>query len=212
MHGSLRLTAIILALAMAPPSWGCLAPSRPGDDADYKTIILAEVVGVHLTEYAQFRVQEVYDGNSWATDGSLAYEVDLITFETFKGSAGRTLSLRVPSGCAIPTAELNQFAIFYVRESGDALIIPQNYHDYRERLKKFGSRYTSTCNTSKQRFTPHPCWKPEMARLECVLAVHRITQMMGPSCPAGPQAVYEQLSGETLAPYDWKPPLYPQEK
>jgi hypothetical protein len=105
MRASLNLAAITLGLLVAPSSWGCLSREVPGPDADYQTIVLAEVVGVHLTDYGRARLEQIREGrpgpNTWQSDTSPGYEVDLIGFETFKGSIGQTMSLRLPGGAAL---------------------------------------------------------------------------------------------------------------
>jgi hypothetical protein len=160
MRLTLQLSTIVLALAMAPSAWGCLGPDRPGLDSEYKTIFLAETVGVHLTGYAHGRLQELPGGEAVRIDSGFEYEADLIPHETFKGKTPSTLSLRLGSGgCGPGVVGLTQFAIFYVREDGSAMLVPQSADDYQQRLKKFGSRYTAPCASETERRLPHPCWK-----------------------------------------------------
>jgi hypothetical protein len=160
MHAWIGLAATLVALAMAPTAWGCTQRDRPGPDTDYKTIFLAEVVGVHLTGYAHGRLQELRGGEAVRIDGNFEYEVDLIAYETFKGKTPSTLSLRLGSGgCGPGIVGLTQFVIFYVREDGSAAPVPQDDDDYQERLKKFGSRYTAPCASEVERRLSHPCWK-----------------------------------------------------
>jgi hypothetical protein len=154
------MSTIVLAFAMAPSAWGCTQLDRPGPDSEYKTIFLAEVVGVHLTGYAHGRLQELRGGEAVRIDGNFEYEADLIPYETFKGKAPSTLSLQLGSGgCGPGVVGLTQFAIFYVREDGSAMLVPQSVDDYQQRLKKFGSRHTAPCASEVERRLSHPCWK-----------------------------------------------------
>lgn len=210
MRQSLKLAAITLGVLTVPISWGCPAPTRPNADSTYKTIVLAEVVGVHLTDYTAARLDQMKEGRAyaWPSDASPGYDVDLIAFETFAGSADKTLSLHVAAGCAVPTPELNQFGIFYVNEDGTAQVVFQNHRDYRDRLEKLGSRYTGLCETTLERFSPHPCWKPTQAQLQCVTHIKDIAYSTRSSCPAGVQELYERLKEHTVVPYGWQwPPL-----
>jgi hypothetical protein len=209
MHGSFRLIASVLGALMASTSWACPAPSRPKEDSEYKVIAVAEIVGIHLTEYAQARLEQIKEGRAytWPMDTSPGYDVDVIPFETLKGSTDRTMAIHVSAGCGVPTPDLNQFGIFYVDEAGNAQVVLQDHTEYRDRLEKLGSRYTTTCSTS-ERFAPHPCWKPRQERLECLSLVKNIAFVTRFSCPAGVQELYEQMKGVTVKQYGWEwPPL-----
>ena len=160
MRALVRLSTIVLALAMAPSAWGCAQRYRVGPDSDYNTIFLAEVVGVRLTGYAHGRLQQLRGGEAVRIDGEFEYEADVIPYETFKGKTPSTLSLRLGSGrCGPGIVGLTQFVIFYVREDGSAAPVPQDDDDYQERLKKFGSRHTAPCASEVERRLSHPCWK-----------------------------------------------------
>ena len=210
MNGSLGLAAMFVGLSMASTGWGCPAPTRPNADSTYKTIVLAEVVGVHLTDYTQARLDQIKEGRAyaWPSDASPGYDVDLIPFETFKGSTDKTMSLRVAAGCAVPTPELTQFGIFYVNEDGNAQVVLQSHRDYRDRLENLGSRYTGLCETTLQRFNPHPCWKPTGTQLQCISYVKDLAYAARSSCPAGVSELYERMKEQTVVPYGWQwPPL-----
>ena len=160
MRALVRLSMIVIALAMAPAAWGCAQRYSVGPDSSYKTIFLAEVVGVRLTGYAHGRLEQLRGGEPVRIDGEFGYEADVIPYETFKGKTPSTLSLRLGSGrCGPGIVRLTQFVIFYVREDGSAAPVPQEDPEYRERLKKFGSRYTAPCASEVERRLPHPCSK-----------------------------------------------------
>lgn len=160
MRAFIRLSTIAFALAMAPSAWGCAQRYRVGSDSEYKTIFLAEVVGVRLTGYAHGHLEQLRGGEPVRIDGNFEYEADVIPYETFKGKTPSTLSLRLGSGrCGPPIVGLTQFVIFYVNEDGHAGVVPQNDDDYQERLKKFGSRYAAPCASEVERRLPHPCSK-----------------------------------------------------
>jgi hypothetical protein len=160
MRLTLHLSTIVFALAMAPSAWGCAQRYRVGADSAYKTIFLAEVVGVRLTGYAHGRLQQLRGGEPVRIDGDFGYEADVIPYETFKGKTPSTLSLHLGSGrCGPPRVGLTQFVIFYVSEDGSAGVVPQNDDDYQERLRKYGSRYSAACASEVERRLPHPCSK-----------------------------------------------------
>jgi hypothetical protein len=209
MNGSLGLAAMCVGVSMASIGWACPAPVQPNADSSYETIVLAEVVGVHLTDYTPERLQQIKEGRlyAWPSDTSPGYDVDLIAFETFKGTTEKTLSLHVAAGCGVPTPDLNQFGIFYVNETGQARVVLQAHSDYRDRLQKLGSRYAATCLPA-ERFSTHPCWKPSLARLECLSLVKDLAFITPLSCPIGVQELYEQMKAVTVKQYGWQwPPL-----
>jgi hypothetical protein len=112
MRGLSVLAALALGVLAPSISWACSSPTRPNADSAYKSIVLAEVVGVRLTDYIQARLDQIKEGRpyAWQSDGSAGYDVDLIPFETFKGSSDKTISIHVAAGCAVPTPELMQAA------------------------------------------------------------------------------------------------------
>src|SRR5688572_26413064 len=138
-----KLCALILFVTGGSTAWSCPAPSRPAPDAAYPTIVLAEVVGVRLTDYADARLQQIRErsASAWGSDASPGYEVEVIPVEVFKGSASERLTLQIPSGCAIPGASLNLFGIFYMDSQGHAFPVYQDDLTYRERLVGLGSHY-----------------------------------------------------------------------
>lgn len=161
MRAWIGLATTLVALAISPSAWGCAQRYRVGQDSDYKTIFLAEVVGVRLTGYAHGRLQQLRGGEPVRIDGEFEYEADVIPYETFKGKTPSTLTLRLGSGhCGPPIVGLTQFVIFYLTEDGHAGVVPQNDDDYQERLKKFGSRYAASCASEDERRLAHPCAKP----------------------------------------------------
>ncbi|HKS54060.1 MAG TPA: hypothetical protein VJS12_02175 [Steroidobacteraceae bacterium] len=98
MREWVRLSTIVIALAMAPSAWGCAQRYRVGSDSDYKTIFLAEVVGVRLTGYAHGRLEQLRGGEPVRSDGEFGCEADVIPYETLKGKTPSTLSLPLGSG------------------------------------------------------------------------------------------------------------------
>jgi len=107
MHQSLRLAVIALGLLIAHSSWGCLVRATPPSDYAYRAIVLAEVIGVHLTDYSRARLEQMREGRTrvWQGDIRPGYKVDLIVFEVFKGSVAKTLYLDVPASCGLQTPE-----------------------------------------------------------------------------------------------------------
>jgi hypothetical protein len=205
---AIRLFVIVLFITGWSTAWACPSPTRPASDSEYATIVLAEVIGVRLTDYADARLRQLRERSAyaWASDASAGYEVEVIPLEVFKGSAPDRLTLQVPSGCGIPGADLSLFGIFYVDPRGHALPIYQDDLAYRERLVNLGSRYTTPCTTGMERLAPHPCWKPRRERLECLTQVKDITYSYRSSCPAGVQEFRERLHSVTLGRYDWQMP------
>lgn len=58
----IRQTLPLLALVMlCSPSWSCPAPTKPLENAKYSTILLGEVVGVRLTDYAAARTKQILE-------------------------------------------------------------------------------------------------------------------------------------------------------
>ena len=53
---------------------------------------------------------------------------------------------------------LTQFAIFYVREDGSAVLVPQNEDDY-QRAEKVRQSLHGAVRFEAERRVPHPCWK-----------------------------------------------------
>ena len=210
MNQSLKLTAMTFGLLLATVSWACPAPTRPNADDTYKTIVLAEVVGLYLTDYTRERLEQMKDGRPYTSpsDASPGYDVDLIVFENLKGSAEQTMSLHVTAGCGTQKPDLNQFGIFYINADGSAHVVLQHFLDYRERLEKLGSRFTGLCVTTQERFTPHPCWKPMQSQLDCMILIKDMAYSRRSSCPAGVSELYERMKEQIVAPYGWGwPPL-----
>lgn len=213
----IRQTLPLLALVMlGSPSWSCPAPTKPLENAKYSTILLGEVVGVRLTDYAATRKQQILDGAEYPllSDASPGYEIEVLPIELLKGSngnrVGEIVTLRVPSGCAIPRAELSQYGLFLLNEQSIAMPIYQDDLDYKSRLTALGSQNVFTCTTGLERFGPHPCWKPRAAMLECLTFVKDITYYTQSSCPAGVQELRERMHQTVLGRYDWQmPPLDP---
>ena len=65
-----KLLAIVLAILSLSTAWSCPSPTRPGSDSKYVTIVLAEVTGVCLTDYADARQRQIRQGsaNAWASE------------------------------------------------------------------------------------------------------------------------------------------------
>lgn len=212
-----RRPLLILSLAMLGSlSWGCPAPTKPLEDAKYSTILLGEVVGIRLTEYSAARQKQMRDRAKYPllSDASPGYEIEVLPIELFKGAngtpVGELVTLRVPSGCAIPRAELNQYGIFFLNEQNIAMPIYQDDPDYKIRLTALGSQNVSTCTTGIERLSPHPCWKPRAAMLECLTFVKDLTYATRSSCPAGVQELRERMHQSVLGRFDWQmPPLDP---
>ena len=137
---------------------------------------------------------------------SPGYEVEVIPIEFLKGSTSDRLTLQIPSGCAIPRADLNLFGIFYVDERGRTLPIYQDDREYQARLVGLSSRHTASCTTGMERLGPHPCWKPRLERLACLTLVKDVTYVSRSSCPSGVQEFRERLHSVVLGPYDWRMP------
>src|SRR5688572_14820997 len=189
MRTRIKLAAITIGVAFGPAAWTCPSPTEPRADSQYEIIVLGEVVGVHLTDYAKARLEQIKEGRpyAWQSDASPGYQVEIIPFETYKGATELTMSIRVAAGCAVPTPELNQFAIFYVDEDGNAQVVYQNHSGYHARLEKLGSRYTDTCESMQERFMPHPCWKPRPSDLQCLTRVKDVVYARRFSCMTGIQ-------------------------
>lgn len=203
---------VIGALILCPVADACPAPTRPGADSTYPTIILGEVVGVRLTDYAAARQKQISEGttHAWMSDASAGYEVEVIPIEVFTGSATDLVTLKIPMGCAIRRADLNQFGIFFVKDEGVALPLYQDDRDYHRRLMSLGSQNVSTCTTGPERFNPHPCWKPRQAQLQCLTLVKDTAYYHRSSCPSGVQEFRERLHSTVLGVYDWQmPPVDP---
>lgn len=209
---TIRRTLSFLALIMLwSPSWGCFAPTRPLENAKYSTILLGEVVGVRLTDYAEARQKQMRDGAKYPLlgDASASYVIEVLPIELLKGSNGRVgeiVTLRVPSGCAVPRAELNQYGLFFSSEPGVAMPMYQDDPDYKNRLTELGSQNVFTCTTGIERLSPHPCWKPRAAMLECLTFVKDLTYATRSSCPAGVQELRERMHGSVLGRFDWQMP------
>ncbi len=211
---TMRPLVIALWLMACSAAWSCPFPTRPQADAKYATIVLAEVVGVRLTDYAEARQRQIRERlpYAWGSDASPGHEVEVIAVDVMKGAAADRLTLQIPKGCAIPRADLNLFGIFYVDEQGRALPVYQDDLEYRDRLLSLGSRYTSSCTTGQERLAPHPCWKPRQEYLECLTLVKDVTYTSRSSCPAGVQEFRERLHSVVLGRYDWEmPPRDPVE-
>lgn len=213
IHRTLTLLALVM---LCSPGWSCPAPTRPLENAKYSTILLGEVVGVRLLDYAAVRKQQILDGAKYPlmSDASAGYEVEVLATELLKGSSGNRVgeivTLRVPQGCAIPRAELNQYGLFFLNEQGFAMPIYQDDADYKSRLTALGSQNVVTCTTGFERFNPHPCWKPRAAMIECLTFVKDVTYATQSSCPAGVQELRERMHQSVLGGYDWQmPPLDP---
>lgn len=212
-----RRTLLILSLAMLwSLSWGCPSPTRPLEDAKYSTILLGEVVGVRLTDYAAARQKQIRDRAKYPllTDASPGYEIEVLPIELLKGTngnlVGELVTLRVASGCAIPRAELSQYGLFFLNEQNIAMPMYQDDSDYKIRLTALGSQNVSTCTTGIERLNPHPCWKPRAAMLECLTFVKDLTYATRSSCPAGVQELRERMHQSVLGGFDWQmPPLDP---
>lgn len=196
---------IPLLLFGCSTSWGCSSPTRPEDNGKYASIVLGEVIGIRLTDYANARERQIRDGSAyaWGSDASPGYEVEVISFEILKGPARDRLQLKIPLGCAIPRPDLNQFGIFYIDAQGHAVPVYQNDEEYRSRLVALGSKYTASC-AGVERSTPHPCWKPRQHLLECLEFVHNVAAASPSSCPAGEQELRERLRSVVVGPYGWK--------
>lgn len=213
----IRQTLPLLALVMLwSPSWSCPAPTKPLENAKYSTILLGEVVGVRLTDYAAARKKQILDGakHPLLSDASPGYEIEVLPSELLKGSngnrVGEIVTLRVPSGCSIPRAELSQYGLFFLNEQSIAMPIYQDDPDYKSRLAALGSQNVFTCTTGIERLSPHPCWKPRAAMLECLTFVKDITYATQSSCPVGVQELRERMHQSVLGPFDWQmPPLDP---
>jgi hypothetical protein len=210
---TIRQAVSILSLAMMwSLSWSCASPSRPEADAKYSTILLGEVVGVRLTDYTSARQQQMRTGakHPWMSDASPGYEIDVLPIELLKGAngsrIGEVIKLRVPSGCAIPLAELSQYGLFFMDAHNDAMPMYQNDLEYKVRLTALGSQNVSTCMTAIERFSPHPCWKPKAAMIECLTFVKDVAYSTPSSCPAGVQELREQLHQSVLGRFDWQMP------
>jgi hypothetical protein len=203
-----RRLAIVLSILGWSAAWSCPAPTRPLSDSKYATIVLAEVIGVRLTDYADARQRQVREGSTyaWGSDASPGYEVEAIPVEVLKGSATDRLTLRIPRGCAIPRADLNLFGIFYLDAKGNAFPVYQDDLEYQGRLVKLNSQHTTSCVTGAERFVPHPCWKPRREWLECLTLVKDITYSSPSSCPSGVQEFRERLHSAVLGRYDWQMP------
>lgn len=75
----IRQALPLLALVMLwSPSWSCPAPTKPLENAKYSTILLGEVVGVRLTDYAAARKKQILDGakHPLLSDASPGYEIE----------------------------------------------------------------------------------------------------------------------------------------
>lgn len=212
-----RQTLLIVCLSMlCSLSWACPAPTRPHEDAKYSTILLGEVVGVRLTDYAAARQKQMRDRAKYPllSDASPSYEIEVLPIELLKGAngslVGELVTLRVPSGCAIPRADLNQYGLFFLNEQNIAMPVYQDDPDYKQRLTALGSHNVSTCTTGMERLSPHPCWKPRAAMLECLTFVKDLTYATRSSCPAGVQELRERMHQSVLGRFDWQmPPLDP---
>lgn len=212
----IRQTLAVLGLVMLwSLSWGCPAPTRPHEDVKYSVILLGEVVGVRLTDYAVARQKQMRDGAKYPwSDASPGYEIEVLPIELLKGAngarAGELITLRVPAGCAIPRAELSQYGLFFLNEQNVAMPIYQDDPEYKARLTALGSQNVFTCTTGTERLSPHPCWKPRAAMLECLTFVRDVTYATRSSCPAGVQELRERLHHSVLERFDWQmPPLDP---
>ena len=140
MRNSILVIMALLFLNL-PEARACLAPDRPRDAAEYKTIVLAEVVGVRLTGYAEVRWQEISDPKfDFYTDSSLGYEVEVLPLEVLKGAASGKVTLSIGGGCAVPEAGLRQVGLFFIGAGGEVNPIYQDDPDYSARLSKLGSR------------------------------------------------------------------------
>lgn len=200
---------VTLLAATSFATWACPSPTRPAADSEYTTILLAEVVGVRLTDYADARLRQLREKTryAWGSDASPGYEVEVIPLETLKGPAAPSrLKLQIPGGCAIPTADLQQFGLFHVDRNGRALPVYQDDPEYRTRLVRLGSEHATTCNTTSERFGPHPCWKPRQFLLQCLTFVKDMTYATRSSCPSGVQELRERLNTAIMGHYDWDLP------
>jgi hypothetical protein len=121
-------------------SWGCPAPTKPHEDARYSTILLGEVVGVRLTDYAAARQKQMRDRARYPllSDATPGYEVEVLPIELLKGANGNLVgdlvTLRVPSGCAIPRAELSQYGLFKDLTYATRSSCPAGVQELRERM------------------------------------------------------------------------------
>lgn len=100
----IRQTLPLIALLMlCSPGWSCSSPTRPLENAKYSTILLGEVVGVRLTDYAAARKQQILDGAEYPllSDASPGYEIEVLPIELLKGAngnrVGEIVTLRVPT-------------------------------------------------------------------------------------------------------------------
>jgi hypothetical protein len=59
--------------------------------------VLGEVVGVHLTDYAKARLEQIKEGRpyAWQSDASPGYQVEVLPFETYKGATADQRSLNL---------------------------------------------------------------------------------------------------------------------
>jgi hypothetical protein len=175
----------------------CLAPTRPLEDAEYETIVLAEVVGVRLTGYAEVRWQEISDPNfDFYTDSSLRYEVEVLPVEILKGAASGKVTLSIGDGCAVPEARLRQVGLFYIGADGKASPILQNDREYSARLSKLGSRYGARCANEMEKRLPHPCPKIGQELAGCIRLLEEFGDAVAPSCPGVGRKIVERLEAD----------------
>lgn len=208
---------VILCLAMLSSlSWACSSPARPhANDAQYSSILLGEVVGLRLTQYTAARQKQMREGSQYAPHGwGGGYEVEVLPIEIFKSTAehrvGELVTLRIPPGCAIPVADLNQYGVFFLTDQHTAMPLYQDDLEYKARLASLGSQNVATCTTGTERLSPHPCWKPRAAMLQCLTFVKDVVYATHSSCPSGVQELRERMHHSVLGRFDWQmPPLDP---
>lgn len=189
-----NLVLIALLFLNLSEAGACLAPTRPLEDAEYETIVLAEVVGVRLTGYAEVRWQEISDPEfEFRTDSSLRYEVEVLPVEILKGAASGKITLSIGDGCAVPEAGLRQVGLFYIGADGKANPIYQNDAEYSARLSKLGSRYGARCANEMEKRLPHPCPKVGQELAGCIRLLEEFGDAVAPQCPGVGRKIVERF-------------------
>ena len=175
----------------------CMSQTRPLDDAEYQSIVLAEVVAVRLTGYAEVRWQEISDPKfDYSTDSSLGYEVEVLPVQILKGAASGKITLSIGGGCAVPEAGLRQVGLFYIGADGQASPIYQDDPEYSGRLSKLGSRYGARCANEMEKRRPHPCPKVGQELAICVRLLEEFGDAVAPSCPGVGRKIVERLEAD----------------
>jgi hypothetical protein len=134
----LRSVLTCLALWSGADAGACVRHYAPDmyEASQYKTALLAEVTGVHVVEYEEYRLAVLHsppakdeaailEGPILPTSSTPYFELRAVTLETFRGRPRRVARYEL-GGCGVPRPDLYEKVLLFITRQRDVVVVPES--------------------------------------------------------------------------------------